>query len=783
MKRQFLMTCVTLMGLCAFAEDYSGYQVQQTRDSNAASSSFTRANWGEDSHAAQVGEKYLVPEGSLMVTPSSNGSFVGDVLAIAGELEGMAQTKTYTFKQLRLLPGGKVWNRASQGTITYTTTGGTVVEGTSENPAILAYFTGHGAVTYGGSFSGEKGAVVKLTSSTPEATRDAVLDAVAVLPGSWEGYKGVLVVGKNRYAKLNYRKADYASTGVLASYPGGITVAEGGILSTAYTTAHTCKVGDLTLEPGSELLVPVSGSGTFATYTVTNVFSASGAFRIAFSTTADYQFPIEPLSVPVLHLVGPAAETVADLSEAVIDNFVLPDAGPMTANLRLELVDNNDGTKDVAVVHGPAKGDYIVMRKNNNTGGVSDPRAFVAGNGDCWSSAEVPSTDYNGIAYVRSDCALTTERYVTTCYEDMKLIVPDGNTLYHQGYGLTVGELYLCAGATIRTYSGAPWTVIGGKIIICPQTGKAAVITGDGNGKSVTVLYQLQADISGVGDLTLTARDDVTPITYELSGDNGDFHGALAFKSTAARYGAGVDNAVVYKVNGGDCLGGGYAGAASWQALQFSNFAKVYVNENNFVTNATRGLYVEGGARIEVAAETTLSVAGSTTYSAGGKIVKTGSGRLALGKALFTENGTEPTGEPSASGAFLDVNAGSVVANDKDAFNGVTVTFAEGTTFGVDLKATDEGLLNFGAVNTNALFASTAYDGKIHLDVAGEVLTEKEVSVGICTVSSTAPALSFDYPSRISRRHVSVAQRANPDGTITYVLTVVGKQGIVLIVR
>ncbi len=131
----------------------------------------------------------------------------------------------------------------------------------------------------------------------------------------------------------------------------------------------------------------------------------------------------------------------------------------------------------------------------------------------------------------------------------------------------------------------------------------------------------------------------------------------------------------------------------------------------------------------------------------------------------------------------MDVNAGSVAANDKDAFNGVTVTFAEGTTFGVDLKATDEGLLNFGAVNTNALFTSTASDGKIHLDVAGEVLTDKGVSVGICTVSSTAPALSFDYPGRISRRPVSVAQRANQDGTITYVLTVADKQGIVLIVR
>ena len=774
---------MTLMGLCALAEDYSGYQVQQTRDTNAASSSFTRANWGEDSHAARAGEKYLVPEGSLMVTPSSNGSFVGDVLAIAGELEGMAQTKTYTFKQLRLLPGGKVWNRANQGTITYTTSGGTVVEGMSENPAELAYFTGCGAVTYGGSFSGEKGAVVKLTSSTPEATRDAILDAVAVLTGSWEGYKGELIIGKNRYVKLNYRKTDYASTGVLASYPGGIAVAEGGILSTAYMTAHTCTVGDLTLEPGSELLVPVSGSGTFATYTVTNAFSASGAFRIVFSAAADYQFPIEPLAVPLLHLVGPAAETAADLSEAVIENFELPDAGPMTANLRLELVDNDDGTKDVAVVHGPAKGDYIVMLKGNNPGGVEDPRAFAVGNGNCWSSAEVPSTDYNGIAYVRSGCALTTERYVITRYEDMKLIVPDGNTLYHQGYDLIVGELYLCAGATIRTYSGAPHTTIDGRLIICPQMGKTAIITGDGNGKSVTVLYQLQADISGAGDLTLTARDDVTPITYELSGDNGGFHGALAFKSTAARYGAGVDAAVVYKVNGEDCLGGDYAGVASWQALQFSNFAKVYINENNFVTNATRGLYVEGGARIDVAAEKTLSVVGSTTYSAGGKIVKTGSGRLALGKALFTENGEEPTGKPSVSGAFLDVNAGSVAANDKDTFNGVSVTFAEGTAFGVDLEAKDEGLRSFGAVNTNALFASTASDGKIHLDVAGEVLTDREVAVGVCTVSATAPALSFDYPSRISRRHVSVARRANSDGTITYVLTVAGKQGIVLIVR
>lgn len=128
----------------------------------------------------------------------------------------------------------------------------------------------------------------------------------------------------------------------------------------------------------------------------------------------------------------------------------------------------------------------------------------------------------------------------------------------------------------------------------------------------------------------------------------------------------------------------------------------------------------------------------------------------------------------------LEVKEGTLRFASTTAVDGVQVSFAADTSLQIDFSATGD-LATKGVAAAN--FVSSAADGKIPLQFVGtEVLTSAEKSVAICTVSSALKdSLKFDYPESINRRAVSVTSRDNPDGTVTFFVSVVAKRALVII--
>ena len=103
-----LAFCIAGLTLCSFADtDYSTWFRQAVDKKNV----FTDACWVDPADASQTkvsatpGNSYYVPTGMLAYTPDVNSTFPGDALAVAGTLQQGKYNVTYTYNDLRMLPG------------------------------------------------------------------------------------------------------------------------------------------------------------------------------------------------------------------------------------------------------------------------------------------------------------------------------------------------------------------------------------------------------------------------------------------------------------------------------------------------------------------------------------------------------------------------------------------------------------------------------------------------------------------------------------------------------
>lgn len=305
-----------------------------------------------------------------------------------------------------------------------------------------------------------------------------------------------------------------------------------------------------------------------------------------------------------------------------------------------------------------------------------------------------------------------------------------------------------------------------------------------------------------------TARDDVTlSATSALVGD-----GALAFRGLATttvslngnaeaffgklsvtRWSDTVDvddgNHVVLQIDDASVLGSATDSQTFvHDALELSAYSRLKVRETTTMPHAARGLYVDGNGGIDVAAGKTFSYMAPLTLD--GRLVKEGDGLFALGGTLRLSTVDE---EPADGGVhLLEVAGGSIAALSPEAFNGATISFAEGASLCVDVGATDAELLAKGLVNTKAdtPFETAASDGKIAISFRATGATGSAAkSVAVCTVSMSSPysdvgKYAFSGDERIGDlRFRGFSQVPNADETMTIFAHFSAKPGLILIVK
>ena len=774
--------------LCAhlLAEDYSTYLQMQTPDTGWRTSSFTRENWGSNSEAAKSDLRYYVPEGWQFDSPTTAAAFPGASLALAGKfMINSSGGTTQTFNELRLLPGAICKHQACN----YLSASSIVIESTSATPAQFQYFWNEGYVqqnkyvVYTGPVSGEAGTALKVgRSSVMGLDRDAVLAQESRFNCELTNYRGTVIAGEETAVQLGYRRADYQTSGIISEFPGTLEIEAGSYVCSQFVTGKII-LGGLRINPGAELDFYVNGgNGGFTTYTVTDRFEASGDIKIGFRYDREYSFGLGDHlhGLRLIHLTQEAvANSTFDLSGTEFVNFKLKDGCNLPKNMRLGVFDNDDGTKDIGIVWDPFK----AMIKNNSSNGSSKPIAFEPDNEDCWADNAIPTSDYEGDVYIKSNCALDLRAWANYSFPKMNLTIP-ASTVYFQAASLTVNELHIGGGAGFCTYNNASTPTVNGKFVTYAGSG---VIGLSGSGDKT---FRIPGEMSGDGNLKLyPLANATTSINLELGGANTNFTGSIVVTSIASQWDPNAEPALdkcnTLSLNDGRNLGGPCE-TDGWRALMVENHAIVEAKDDVIVTEPTRGVYVKTAARFVVPEEKTMSFAAPITY--GGELTKLGAGRLALGKAQFSATGATPIAAPTAGLNVLNVEGGSVSANDTDAFAGLAVSFAAGTSLCVDLGATDADLIATGADLRKAGTSLAVADAALKVTFCGgSAETTDGKTVAICTVpAAMAQTLKLDAAHKAEtatgRMSVSVTSKTNDDGSVTYLATAF-KGGVLLIVR
>ena len=748
---------ISLPVMAADTEVYSTYLALQTSDQNRNYSSFTRANWGDGNEVAKAGGKYYVPVGMELWSPAGTSTFAGDVLAVAGTFsvanDGYCSN---IFKDLIMLPGGVCKHKSN----TSITAESIKILGTAEQPVLFDWFIQSGrTITYNAAFVGAENSRMEFGRGNKDSVeRSDALTTKSQIGGDFSQYFGRLVLGVGTYGYLVCDNKDGETTRIAHAYPGTIELKKDSILSTLLkTTARTNIVGGLVLNPGSELNLYTHGVyGHFTVFTVTNQFEASGNFRIGFSydRSPAYEFDYTTLGrnghIPLMHLTGNATETCADFSESTITNMYIKNRiGNLPENVRLGLVENGDGSKDVSVVWDPV----VLMNKDNGSNGANSPLAFSEG--DCWSTGSVPGEDFSGSALVDAS-AIAVNAWQDISRSKMKLTVKPGSTMYHQGKSLTLGELHMVGGSSVLTYSGATTPAFFGKLVVWP--GSKAVIFSGWNKKC----YMMYSEILGSGEISVKNHNP-TSVSMELFGTNVNYSGSFTVDSHVDSWipESGTDECTTLYLNDGRNLGGPYSGDDGWKALAVKGHSSVEVRDDVTLDEPTRGIYIENAARFKVPEGKTFAINQNITFA--GELEKLGAGRLSLGGgACFVDS------DSLTETKRLAVSEGVLKVVSTNALDGVETKFAVATMLELDAFPSGDGMAEWGIVNTkyDTPFAAAGKVKVSFIDDGTEVLDS--VSVAICTVKSEAAAsLPFVSGRLRSGFYSKTSLRDNGNGTKT----------------
>ena len=419
----------------------------------------------------------------------------------------------------------------------------------------------------------------------------------------------------------------------------------------------------------------------------------------------------------------------------------------------------------------------LVQSANGFTASSTDIAAVT--NGAAWSDGLAPSGGKNyyacsvksGTTYVRTPytTSITLENPV---FPGASLVLGNNVWLAQCQRSFTVTNLVCMGGSTISfLLSEFNCTLSGGLDV----RGTTSMI--GWNNRTATIA----SEISGAGDLKLQILSPASTSSpwayYSLTGLNTNFAGRLVvnYAGTNATY-PNLDkcNTLYFtdKRNlGGPCV------SFTYDALHIAHMSKLDPSVDGIVLDEpTRGIYIDGCGRFNVAADRALTIKQPITYN--GTFRKEGAGHLAVGgRSRFTLADTDDGARPTADKNVFDVIAGSLQPLSTNAFDGVALTFSEGTSLLVDPTLEDADVLKYGLLCTSADGSLTLPAGGITVDVVGSSTNSLVLGAtcGLVTVSTVNADAIRDLLTLAARRHgrihMRVKERANDgEDTITFYL-------------
>ena len=297
-------------------------------------------------------------------------------------------------------------------------------------------------------------------------------------------------------------------------------------------------------------------------------------------------------------------------------------------------------------------------------------------------------------------------------------------------------------------------------------------------------LIRIDSDMSGNGnvDVQMTGTDANSRCYLELAGDNSKWAG-ICYLSKKPTDDASYSCLLFREPKN---LGGAME-SFTWKALHLGNSGRLHPLQSVTLSEPTRGVYVAGkNCQVEVEDGIEFTLLQRICYE--GTLTKTGTGTFALGggKPLFAGSETLP---PTEGKNRLVIAEGAFTPMSSEAFEGVSVSFAEGTRIALRIPDDFEnGVGRWGMVLTNALSSLDLPESGVVVSIPESPSpTLRNFRVPICTVrADNAPALRgklllakrYPYSHHIS----TLVEMENTDGTVTFSV-VTERSGFVVNIR
>ncbi len=791
--------------------DAPDYVLMSGNDTGYFSSMTGAVHWVGGRKPAS-GSKYFIQKNSVFRTPKNDDStfplatFAGDSLTLGGGVlthcinSGPSETDVPGVKwgDLRLMGGeyrgGCPLNVIRESKLTF-------IHSAQLGPVLINH--NHDGTGSAGSGIYFRNSTILSTSADATAIFYCASAAKGIIFRScdFSGFAGTF-----QFGRAEYKHRVYADFGNGTVFPGTVLIVTNGEFR-ATTSSGELSIDTLRVAPGGMLSTPKTDVtltvGTLRNDGGTLACSPSGfgMIDVTRELVLDSPFTIAGLGYNV---ATGAAQTVAIPFMTLPQGTVVPEGSfvykLVSAGLPRIVISSEtvDGKERLSV----AKKEIVTIKVRDSS--VSGGSSFKEANTSNWSDGRQP--------HPRADYAIGMSGYgnqLMTSDTTGAASASEGACLF-QGDSLTVfrGSLALCdvpvnmfsnltvvAGSTISSYTGwgTPNHLRGNTLALLPSS-SAAVLMSCQN----TSWLVVENELLGSADLDLcrhSNEDKNGSCVIDLRAINTNYEGRITLAcggwrtQEATWSGTNMVRQLTLYVRDARNLGGKRPSFA-YDALRVRDCQRISITNDVAFTEQTRGLFVDGCARIDVRAGNTLTLLQPLTFA--GKMRKEGAGTLALGGTVaFTgERRADPDGLDGTN--VLEVVAGAVKPLSKTAADGLAFSFANGASLALDIDPADADVRKYGLYDvlesTPIALAAGAASLPVALDVSGVASPEPAYRIGVVTVKdgTTAAALKglLSVASPWKGYVVDLSLRDNPeDGGSCTIVATVRQSGMTIIFR
>lgn len=395
--------------------------------------------------------------------------------------------------------------------------------------------------------------------------------------------------------------------------------------------------------------------------------------------------------------------------------------------------------------------------------------------------------------------------------------------------GDTTGAANAAAGACM--FAGDSFTVLGGTLALCDvylnvfsnltvvAGGTISAFTGQGRanvlrGNTLTLLQSstspsaliscqggawlvVENELLGSADLDICRHSNASKMyacLIDLRALNTNYTGRITLACGGWRTGTNwegdnMSRQVTLNVDDARNLGGPLA-SFTYDALRVRDCQILSVTNDVAFTEQTRGLFIDGCARFNVASGKTLTLAQPLTFA--GKLRKEGAGMLAMGGtvAFTADRLSDPDGLDGTN--VLEVVEGYVKPLSKTAADGLALTFENGTSLALDIAPSNADMAQYGLYNVKADAPVTLAEGMstlpVTLNTDGIVEPAPVYEVALATVKDRTLATALKGRLSVTKpwpNYVAeLSLRDNPDdGNSCTVVARIRLAGLTVIFR